>query len=68
MDSGTGVGSGVVALSDEQIKKYAQKFLPMVQPDFLCRVPASVRASGPQWVPAGVGSCAGSGVGAVRAA
>jgi len=29
---------GVVLLSDEQIKKYAQKFLPMVTPDFLCLV------------------------------
>ena len=29
---------GVVALTEEQIKKYAEKFLPMVQPDFLCLV------------------------------
>ena len=29
---------GVVELTDDQIKKYAQKFLPMVQPDFLCLV------------------------------
>ena len=29
---------GVVALSDGQIKKYAQKFLPMIHPDFLCLV------------------------------
>ena len=29
---------GVVELSDDQIKKYAKKFLPMVSPDFLCLV------------------------------
>lgn len=29
---------GVVLLTDDQIKKYAKKFLPMVSPDFLCLV------------------------------
>ena len=29
---------GVVALSDEQVRRYAGKFLPMVHPDFLCLV------------------------------
>ena len=29
---------GVVALSDEQVRRYARKFLPMVHPDFLCLV------------------------------
>ena len=29
---------GVVALSDEQVKRYARKFLPMVHPDYLCLV------------------------------
>jgi len=29
---------GVVELSDQQIKKYARKFLPLVNPDFLCMV------------------------------
>ena len=28
----------VVALSDEQVKRYARKFLPMVHPDYLCLV------------------------------
>ena len=28
----------VVALSEEQIKKYARKFIPMVHPDLLCLV------------------------------
>ena len=28
----------VVALSDEQVRRYARKFLPMVHPDFLCLV------------------------------
>lgn len=27
---------GVVALNEDQIKKYAKKFLPMITPDFLC--------------------------------
>ena len=29
---------GVVALSDEQVRRYARKFLPMVHPDYLCLV------------------------------
>lgn len=29
---------GVVELSEEQIKKYARKFLPLINPDFLCMV------------------------------
>jgi len=29
---------GVVELTEDQIKKYARKFLPMVHPDFLCLV------------------------------
>ena len=29
---------GVVTLTDEQIKKYARKFLPLINPDFLCLV------------------------------
>ena len=29
---------GVVLLTDDQIKKYARKFLPMVSPDYLCLV------------------------------
>lgn len=29
---------GVVELSDDQIKKYTKKFLPMVSPDYLCLV------------------------------
>ena len=29
---------GVVELTDDQIRKYAKKFLPMVSPDFLCLV------------------------------
>lgn len=29
---------GVVLLTDDQIKKYTKKFLPMVSPDFLCLV------------------------------
>jgi len=29
---------GVVELTEEQIKKYARKFLPLINPDFLCMV------------------------------
>ena len=29
---------GVVTLTEEQIKKYARKFLPLINPDFLCLV------------------------------